>query len=167
MSARFEESRERTHAGTGNRDEVHVHRGRACHSVSVCTKNPRLLREEASGRMVAMKNLPRSIFALIAVLALFVFACGKPKQSEVPDADKDTGGADMAEEETAAKPTDEKPAPNEELRAKCCASCKEGLAADRSGSAPDTIPCADYTANLTPICLEFFRANPTKASECK
>lgn len=117
--------------------------------------------------MVGMKNLPRSILVLVSLIALFVFACGKPKQSEVPDADKDMGGADMAAEETNVKPSDEKPAPNEEMRTKCCAACNEGLAADKSGAAPDTIPCADFTANLSPFCLEFFRANPMKASECK
>jgi len=114
-----------------------------------------------------MKNLSRSLAVSLVVVALSVFACGKPKQSEVPDAEKETAGPDMAAEETATKPNEEKPATNEELRAKCCASCKEGLAADRSGAAPDTIPCSDFTANLSPWCLEFFRANPTKASECK
>lgn len=118
--------------------------------------------------MVVMNNLSRSFAASLVALALFAFACGKPKQAEVPDADKETGGADMAAEETAVKPTEEKPAAsNEELRAKCCASCKEGLAGDRSGAAPDTIPCSDFTAQLSPWCLEYFRANPTKASECK
>jgi hypothetical protein len=120
--------------------------------------------------MPSMKNLSRSLAVPFVALALFAFACGAPKQSEVPDADKETGGADMAAEETAAKPVEgggEKPASNEELRAKCCATCKEGLAADRSGSPPDQIPCSDYTDKLSPWCLEFFRANPTKASECK
>lgn len=132
------------------------------------TKNRSLRPDKASGRMAVMKNLSRSFAASLVVLALFVFACGKPKQAEVPDADKETGGPDLAAEDTTAKPTEEKPAAsNEDLRTKCCASCKEGLAADRSGAAPDTIPCADFTANLSPWCLEYFRANPTKASECK
>ncbi|MBK9261070.1 MAG: hypothetical protein IPM54_14845 [Polyangiaceae bacterium] len=116
-----------------------------------------------------MKNLSRSLAVPFVALALLAFACGKPKQSEVPDADKDMAGPDMAADEPAAKPAeaDEKPATNEDLRAKCCATCKEGLAADRSGSAPDQIPCSDYTDKLSPWCLEFFRANPTKASECQ
>lgn len=114
-----------------------------------------------------MMNLSRSIAVPLLAIALFAFACGKPKQSEVPDADKETGGADMAPEDTAGNINEDKPAGNEELRTKCCASCKEGLAADRSGAAPDTIPCADFTANLNVVCLEYFRANPTKASECK
>gem|GEM_PF-2942758 len=115
-----------------------------------------------------MKNMSRSVAIVLVALALLAFACGKPKQSEVPDADKETGGPDLAAEDTTAKPVEagEKPATNEELRTKCCASCKEGLAADRSGSAPDQIPCSDYTDKLSPWCLEFFRANPTKASEC-
>lgn len=118
--------------------------------------------------MVGMKNLSRSISVPLVAIALFAFACGKPKQSEVPDADKETGGPDLAaEESTGAKTDADKPATNEDMRTKCCASCKEGLAADRSGAAPDTIPCADYTSNLSFVCLEYFRANPTKASECK
>lgn len=119
--------------------------------------------------MVGMKNLSRSIAMPLVAIALFAFACGKPKQSEVPDADKETAGPDLAGEDPAAKPSDDKPEPaaNEDLRSKCCASCKEGLAKDRSGSSPDTIPCSDYTANLSFVCLEYFRANPTKASECK
>lgn len=114
-----------------------------------------------------MKNLSRSIAVPLVAVALFAFACGKPKQSEVPDADKETGGPDLAAEETGTNPDAEKPAANEDMRAKCCASCKEGLAADRSGADPTTIPCSDYTANLSFVCLEYFRANPTKASECK
>jgi hypothetical protein len=118
--------------------------------------------------MADMKNLSRSITVPLVAIALFVFACGKPKQSEVPDADKEMGGPDMAAEEADVKPEAEKPAPtNEELRAKCRAACKEALAKDRSGAAPDTIPCADFTADLDFVCLEYFRANPTKASECK
>jgi hypothetical protein len=130
------------------------------------TKNLDLRQDQASDEMITMKNLSRCLAVPFVAVALVAFACGKPQRSEVPDAEKDTAGPDMAAEETAAKP-DEKAPPNEDLRAKCCASCKEGLAADRSGSAPDTIPCADYTANLSPWCLEFFRANPMKASECK
>ena len=114
-----------------------------------------------------MKNLSRSIAVPLVAIALFAFACGKPKQSEVPDADKETAGPDLAGEDTTAKPDVEKPAANENMRAKCCAACKEGLAADRSGAAPDTIPCSDFTSNLSFVCLEYFRANPTKASECK
>jgi predicted small lipoprotein YifL len=126
-----------------------------------------LRQDKASDEMIAMKTSSRLLTVPFAAIALLVFACGKPKQAEVPDAEKDVGGPDLAAEETATKPNEDKPATNEDLRAKCCASCKEGLAADRSGGAPDTIPCSDFTANLSPWCLEFFRANPTKASECK
>jgi len=126
-----------------------------------------LRQDKASDEMIAMKNMSRLLAMPFVAVALFAFACGQPKQSEVPDAEKDTAGPDMAAEETATKPGEEKPAVSEDLRAKCCASCKEGLAADRSGGAADTIPCSDFTANLSPWCLEFFRSNPMKASECK
>ncbi len=117
-----------------------------------------------------MKNLSRSLAVTLVALALFAFACGKPKQAEVPDADKETGSADMAgDDEAAVKPVEgaDKPAANEDLRSKCCASCKDGMAADRSGTAADQIPCSDFTSTLSPWCLEFFRANPMKASECQ
>jgi hypothetical protein len=132
-------------------------------------EKPSLRRGTRSDEMPPMKNMSRVLAVPFVALALLAFACGQPKQSEVPDADKEAQGPDMGGEETAAKPVegDAKPATNEDLRTKCCASCKEGLAADRSGTAPDQIPCADYTSNLSPWCLEFFRANPTKASECK
>jgi hypothetical protein len=117
--------------------------------------------------MVDMMNLSRSIAVPLVAISLFAFACGKPKQSEVPDADKDPGGADIAPEETSGNINEDKPAANEDMRARCCGECKKGLADDRSGAAADTIPCGDFTSTLGMVCLEFFRANPTKASECK
>jgi len=114
-----------------------------------------------------MKKLSSVLAGLLFTSAFFVAACGQPKQAEVPDVDKDTGGEDMAAEPTAAEPTEAKPAEAAEMREKCCASCKEALATDRSGTSPDQIPCADFTAALSPWCLEYFRANPTKASECQ
>lgn len=111
-------------------------------------------------------------FAWAAVPVVLVAACGKPpKQAEVPDVDKGTG-VDMGAEEAAPKPVSSaaagEAAPSEaDMKAKCCAACKEGLAKDRTGASPTTIPCADFTAQLTPWCLEHFRAHPAMASECK
>ncbi|HVK64488.1 MAG TPA: hypothetical protein VM694_08440 [Polyangium sp.] len=115
-----------------------------------------------------MKKVSSAIVGLFFVSSLLVAACSKPKQAEVPDVDKDTGGQDMAGEEAAPKPEENaKPEGEGDMKQKCCASCKEALATDRSGTAPDQIPCADFTAVLSPWCLEYFRSNPTKASECQ
>jgi predicted small lipoprotein YifL len=108
-----------------------------------------------------------AFLASFGVLAFASAGCGKPKQAEVPDADKETGSADMAGEEAATKPAeDDKPAGENDMRDKCCASCQEALKTDRSGQAADQIPCADFTAAMSPWCLEYFRAHPTKAAEC-
>jgi hypothetical protein len=109
-------------------------------------------------------------------LAGFVFAfalalpgCGgAPKQAEAPDPEKDTGadmsgGEDPRDGGELAKDAKES---EEDMHAKCCSICKEALAKDRSGAAPSTIPCADFTDALTPWCLEHFRSKPAMASEC-
>lgn len=115
-----------------------------------------------------MKKVSSALVGLFFAGSLLVAACSPPKQAEVPDVDKDTGGQDMAPEEGAAKPEEAaKPAGDGDMKQKCCASCKEALSTDRSGTSPDQIPCADFTAALSPWCLEYFRANPTKASECQ
>jgi hypothetical protein len=115
-----------------------------------------------------MKKPWSALAGLFFATSLLVAACGgQPKQSEVPDADKEAAGEDMAGEETAQKPAEGKPEGEGDMRNKCCASCKEALATDRSGASPDQIPCADFTSGLSPWCLEYFRAHPTKASECQ
>lgn len=109
---------------------------------------------------------------LVVFAAVFAVACAAPpKQSEVPDAEGGTG-EDMAPTEAAPTPVeaDAKAEPAggaTEMHEKCCASCKEGLAKDRTGAKPETIPCADFTDTLSPWCLEHFRSTPTMASECK
>ncbi len=114
-----------------------------------------------------MKKVSSALVGLFFAASLLIAACGQPKQAEVPDADKEAGAEDMAGEETAAKPEeDAKPEGEGDMREKCCVSCKDALKADRSGTAPDQIPCADFTAGLSPWCLEYFRSHPTKASEC-
>lgn len=108
-----------------------------------------------------------TITGLFLVASLSLFGCGKPKQAEVPDVDKEGAGPDMAGDEAAAKAgDDDKPAGESDMRDKCCASCDEAMKADRSGQSADQIPCADFTSAMSPWCLEYFRAHPTKASEC-
>ena len=110
---------------------------------------------------------------LFLAFSLATAACNTkpPKQAEVPDALSDKG-ADMAAGEDARNGNvnaNEKGAAEgaEKLHAKCCLSCKEGLAKDRTGGAPNTIPCSDFTAELDMVCLEHFRGKKTMASECK
>src|SRR5690349_20378220 len=115
-----------------------------------------------------MKKSVSMLAGLLFVISLLAASCGgQPKQAEVPDADKETSGPDMAGEEAAQNPDESKPAGEGEMREKCCSSCKEALATDRSGSSPDQIPCVEFTAALSPWCLEYFRSHPTKASECQ
>jgi hypothetical protein len=110
---------------------------------------------------------------LFLAFALATAACNTqpPKQAEAPDALSDKG-ADMATGDDArngnVNANDKGAAEGaEKLHAKCCVSCKEGLAKDRSGGAANTIPCSDFTAELDMVCLEHFRGKKTMASECK
>src|SRR4051794_9176442 len=109
---------------------------------------------------------------LFVALALASAACAKPpKQAEAPDALSDKG-ADMATGEDARNSNvnaNESGATDgvEKMHAKCCGECKEGLAKDRTGAAATTIPCADFTDTLDPLCLEHFRGKKTMAAECK
>lgn len=102
-----------------------------------------------------------SVFA--AVLAA---ACAPPKQAEVVDVESESG-VDMAPGEAAPEQGASTAPEQDEMRTKCCAECKAGLAKDRSGSAPDTVPCADFTDTLSPWCLEHFRTSPLMASKCQ
>jgi hypothetical protein len=123
-----------------------------------------------SSRRALSRSLDSRAWLAVVALGIALTSCAKPKQAEVPDVDKGSG-VDMAGEEPQAKPATTSEAAAEpavsEMKAKCCASCKEGLAKDRTGAAANTIPCADFTAQLSPWCLEHFRAHPMMASECK
>jgi hypothetical protein len=107
------------------------------------------------------------VSALIPCIALLVACGGPPKQAEVADIEGGSG-VDMAPSEGGSEGQSAGTAPEEgEMRAKCCAECKAGLAKDRTGTSPDTIPCADFTDTLSPWCLEHFRAHPVMASKCE
>ena len=108
----------------------------------------------------------------LAAIALLTVSCKTkpPRQAEAEDALNDKG-ADMSSGEDPrngnAKEGAEGGMDEEKMHAKCCGQCKEGLAQDRTGQKADTIPCADYPANLDPACLEHFRTKKTMASQCK
>lgn len=102
--------------------------------------------------------------ALVALTGLALPACNTkpPRQVEAPDAIADKG-ADMpaTPEKTTIQPVIVDPA------VKCCGQCKAALAKDRTGAKAETIPCADFTADLDVSCLEYFRGKKMMASECK
>lgn len=100
--------------------------------------------------------------ALACALALPACNTKPPKQAEAPDALSDKG-PDMPSQAGSGplQPVIEDPAK------KCCGQCKTALAKDRTGAKPETIPCADFTAELDVGCLEYFRGKKTMASECK
>src|SRR6188472_2794562 len=83
---------------------------------------------------------------LTLAFTLLIPACaGKPKQAEAPDVLSDkgpdmTGGEDSRNGQVLK---DDKSGENQ-MHAKCCGQCKEGLAGDRTGAAPNTIPCTDF-----------------------
>lgn len=130
----------------------------------------------------AVRYIPRMRSTLAPIgfsFCLLIAGCatGPPKQEALPEIE-DEGGLDPgADEHTTEKPPAEAPAEGEgegdplqsektEMHDKCCAVCKEALAKDKSKRKPEEIPCADFTVDLNPWCLEHFRDVPTKASEC-
>ena len=114
----------------------------------------------------------RNARLFVLVVSLGAITCGgPPKQAEVPDVTDDKG-ADMQGQDP--NPSDqnksgqaEVKASEEEMHTKCCEQCREGMAKDRSGSKPESVPCADFTDVLKPWCLEHFRSKPTMAAACK
>ena len=118
-----------------------------------------------------LKKLSTTAGVALAI-ALLVSACRTkpPRQAEVDDALSDKG-ADMSNGEDPRNGNAKEGAVGgkgeEEMHEKCCGQCKAGLAKDRTGQKPETIPCADYTVELDPFCLEHFRGKKTMASQCK
>jgi hypothetical protein len=112
--------------------------------------------------------------SLVAVA--LVAACAPPKQAPLPeigeDSELDPGASAPKSDGEAAGPAEEggeDPVADEKaaMHEKCCQNCLEALAKDKSGMSADELPCADYTTELSPWCLEHFRDNPTKVSECQ
>lgn len=104
--------------------------------------------------------------ALACAVALPACSTKPPKQAEAPDALSDKG-ADMSTGQDNSGNVQAAEDGVEKMHAKCCGQCKAGLAKDRTGSKPESIPCADFTSDLDPLCLEHFRGKKTMASECK
>jgi hypothetical protein len=118
-----------------------------------------------------MRRTIQTFAAFTLAASLFAAACSTkpPKQVESPDALADKGGADMSSGQDGSgnvAPAATGKSGEDQMRERCCGECKTALAKDRSGGAPNTIPCADFS-DLSPVCLEHFRAKKAMASECK
>lgn len=107
-----------------------------------------------------------SALLLISIVAAAAACGGPPKQAEIVDVQSESG-VDMASSEAAPEQGASTAPEQADMRTKCCAECKEGMAKDRSGSSPDAVPCADFTDTLSPWCLEHFRTSPLMASKCQ
>jgi len=113
-----------------------------------------------------MKN--KRVLGVVA-MALLCAGCdpGKVKQQPVDDPSLfvDSGQSDMD-----AQPAGDL-APvivsKAQRRQQCCQACDEALAKDRTGDAPEKIPCADFTADMTKDCVDYFVKKPLMASEAK
>jgi hypothetical protein len=113
----------------------------------------------------------RGTLVIASLLSAMAWACGgPPKQAEVPEVDRESG-VDMAnaapEASATAAPATGADEGEAEMHKKCCVECAAGAAKDRTGAAKSTIPCADFTATLSPWCREHFLAHPAMASQCE
>jgi hypothetical protein len=114
------------------------------------------------------------VMVTVSALAALMGCAAPPKQAAPPEF-TDDGKQDMSKESVeeekglapAKKMPDEMTA--EEKRKTCCPQCEKGLSNDKTGQKPDQIPCADYAATLDVrgFCIDYFRQNQMKASECK
>ena len=111
---------------------------------------------------------------LALLLALAASGCdNKVRQAQPPRIPDDPSESALAEDgDIAAQPEEITPVEvreptAEEKRYQCCQECAAGLEADRSGDAPDAIPCEDFTVDVKERCRKWFLINPMKASEAK
>ncbi|RLB65552.1 MAG: hypothetical protein DRI90_01735 [Deltaproteobacteria bacterium] len=110
---------------------------------------------------------------IIAALVLLNACDTKVQQQQpprIPDAEDDGlasgDGADIAETPDAGSGVvEKKEVTAEERRRRCCQQCVTGLEKDKTGDAPDKIPCEDFTVHVKSVCLKWFHDNPMKASE--
>ncbi|MBI4704663.1 MAG: hypothetical protein HY744_26470 [Deltaproteobacteria bacterium] len=108
-----------------------------------------------------------AIGAVALALSVSFWGCGGKVKQAAPPRIEDPGHQDMEASEPEPAPTaTAKKEDDESRKAECCAQCKKGLSLDRTRQKPEQIPCADFTADLDPFCLSYFRAHPMKAAEC-
>jgi hypothetical protein len=99
---------------------------------------------------------------------LLVLGCDSKVQQVKPPriADEVPAETDMAGEPEDKGSEVTAPSKKEQKRL-CCEQCQKALENDKSGDAPDKIPCQDFTADLDETCLRWFRENPMKADQAK
>ncbi len=105
--------------------------------------------------------------AAVALAAWSLAACAPHVQQSKPALEEiATGeGADMVKEpEKGPEPVIRSA---EQERHQCCQQCAAAVAKDKSGDAPDKIPCVDFTADLKEECLVHFRKNAMMASQAQ
>ena len=128
----------------------------------------------ASASGLRYRSTMHKLVVTFLVMVVVAFGCDtKVKQQRPPripdDPNEGMGDADISEQpvdETVA-PVEEKKTTPQQRRHRCCKQCQTGLEADKSGDAPDNIPCQDFTVHVKQVCLKWFHKNPMKASEAK
>ncbi len=76
--------------------------------------------------------------------------------------DSDSASDMQAEPEKKLEPVEVK---KEDMRAVCCHQCAAAVKKDRTGDAPEKIPCVDFTSELDEDCLKWFRKHKMNAAE--
>jgi len=112
---------------------------------------------------------------IVAALVLFAACDTKVKQQappRIPDPEDEsvsTGEDSDIQAIPDAGPglVEEKEVTPEERRMRCCKQCLKGLEEDKTGDAPDKIPCQDFTVHVKNVCLKWFHENPMTAAEAK
>ncbi|MSP25823.1 MAG: hypothetical protein EXR75_11810 [Myxococcales bacterium] len=104
-------------------------------------------------------------FAALALAVVSAVACAgrieqsKPALSEIAEGQD----ADIAKEpEKGPEPIIIDATQQAQL---CCEQCAAALVKDKTGDAPDKIPCVDFTADLKEECLVYFRKNAMTAAQ--
>lgn len=112
---------------------------------------------------------------IVAAVVLFVACDTAVKQQappRIPDPEDESlssgEGADIQEAPDAgAGLVEKKDLTPEERRMRCCKQCVEGMDNDKTGDAPDKIPCQDFTVYVKNVCLKWFHDNPMTAADAK
>ena len=112
---------------------------------------------------------------LIAASLLLVACDTKVRQQQpprIPDPENEALSSGEGED-IAALPdagsgvVEKKTVTPEERRRRCCKQCVTGLENDKTGDAPEKIPCQDFTVYVKGVCLKWFHNNPMNAAEGK
>ena len=111
-----------------------------------------------------------SLLALPFVLAALLSGCDTRVRQAQPPKIADLPEEAEGESDIAAEPK-EGPKPvilsAEDKKRVCCEECASAMANDKTGDAPENVPCVDFTAELKEECLNHFRDQPMTAAEAQ